>query len=152
MFEAAIMDRAYSTISPTRSARRLVEVRAFNGRCGTPCGTESGTDGQRPLIARLDIKGPNLSRSASRGAALIVIRRNTPAALRAGRDELIYMDIVATFMHAAKLTEIGGAAPRMMFCAHDGWWRGAQRGRCADCYVPALIKVGLTPPPCGVRS
>src|SRR5207302_336916 len=69
------------------------------------------------LIARLDIKGPNLIKGVHL-EGLRVIGDPQEYARRyyeQGADELIYMDIVASLYGRSKLTEIVGRAARDVF-------------------------------------
>ena len=77
------------------------------------------------LIARLDIKGPNLIKGIHL-EGLRVIGSPNEYALRyyqQGVDELIYMDCVASLYGRNHLGDIIRSAAKKYFCSNDRWWR-----------------------------
>src|ERR1017187_1611435 len=101
------------TMLSTNSARLISGARrTASGHCGTQCGKHEGDD-WRPmksvrLIARLDIKGPNVIKGVHL-EGLRVIGDPQEYARRyyeQGADELLYVDVVASLYGRSKLTEI----------------------------------------------
>jgi cyclase len=87
-----------------------------NGDCGTPFGTEPDMSGVR-MVARLDIKGPNLIKGVHL-EGLRVIGDPQEYARRyyeQGADELIYIDIVASLYGRSKLVDIVRRATHDVF-------------------------------------
>jgi cyclase len=106
----------------TNSARLISGARrTASGHCGTQCGKHEGDD-WRPmksvrLIARLDIKGPNVIKGVHL-EGLRVIGDPQEYARRyyeQGADELLYVDVVASLYGRSKLTEIVRRAAHDVF-------------------------------------
>lgn len=72
-----------------------------------PCGTRPDVDNVR-LIARLDIKGPNLIKGVHLEGLRVIgdPQEHARRYYEQGADELIYIDIVASLYGRSKLTEI----------------------------------------------
>ena len=159
MFEQPIMDRAYfdNLADSFRSPHLWKYERRRSGGCATTVWHARAEPMARNvrLIARLDIKGPNLIKGIHL-EGLRVIGDPQEFATRyyeQGADELIYMDIVASLYGRNKLTEI--VQPRGARClrADDGGRRHPLASTtCATCCAPAPTRSRSTPRRCAGRS
>lgn len=95
-------------------------MKTTNGACGMPYGmknSEGGIMRNIRLIARLDIKGPNLIKGIHLEGLRVMGSPNEHAIryYQQGADELIYMDCVASLYGRNNLAEIVSAAAKNIF-------------------------------------
>lgn len=88
-----------------------------NGSCDTLCGTTSGAMAGVRLIARLDIKGPNLIKGVQLEGLRVMgdPQEHAQRYYRDGADELLYMDVVASLYGRNSLSAIVSRAAEDVF-------------------------------------